>query len=94
MTPSNGIVIPNRFCFQELSTAEVLHRGAIIGAWSNRRDSRSMRRRLIRRHSRGAERPNSRPWQLDEKTRRAARKGLEDARRALEDSTRRPADAA
>lgn len=33
------------------------------------------------------------PWQLDDKTRRAARKGLEDARRALEHA-RRPADAA
>jgi hypothetical protein len=37
--------------------------------------------------------PKARPWQLDEKARRAARKGLEDARRALEHS-RRPADAA
>ena len=39
------------------------------------------------------QRPKARPWQLDEKTRRAARKGLEDARRALEHAGR-SADAA
>ena len=38
-------------------------------------------------------RPKARPWQVDDRTRRAARKGLEDARRALE-TARRPADAA
>jgi hypothetical protein len=35
-----------------------------------------------------------RPWELDERTRRAARKGIEEARRALAETQRSPADAA
>jgi hypothetical protein len=35
-----------------------------------------------------------RAWHIDERTRRAARKGLEEARRALAEAARPPADAA
>ena len=35
-----------------------------------------------------------RPWQIDEQTRRAARKGLAAARKALEHTQQTPADAA
>jgi hypothetical protein len=48
----------------------------------------------------GASALNGRPrrpvraWHIDEQTRRAARKGLEEARRALAEAARPPADAA